>query len=164
MADDFKKRVVSARKGNREEFASLFSFHINDLYLIAAYCLKDEADAVYIVHKTAYDVFHNLPNFKDEDSFYHHLLTVLSDNIMKMFDSYHFSGIRLRNVPSFIDIPELARIKTKLNTLADLSRLIFVLHIVTGLNVKRIAHMTGLKESVAAHKLERAEEHMLDLY
>ena len=89
MAEDFKKVVKAAKKGDRHSFAILYAEIYKDLYKYALFTLRSVEDAEDCVSEAVVDAYKTIGNLKNEAHFKAWFFKILTVKCKRKIKEYY---------------------------------------------------------------------------
>ena len=166
MNADFAQCVKTARDGDADAFAELYSLVYKELYRIALVNLKNQHDASDVVSDTVLEAYSSIKKLKDEKAFKAWIIKILTVKIKKKQKEY----IKTRDYQQ--DLEDLdsveqekaeeinyggLEIMEEFRRLNEDERLVLSLSVVSGYTSEEIAKATGLSANTVRSKAARAK-------
>lgn len=155
--------LTSAKTGNSESFGALYERYSKELYLYAYKFLGNKEDAEDAVSQASVNVYKNLKNIKNADSFKAYYFKALANCCKTMLSKrkiHIVSTDEARDVASTDSTEDTAIEKNELEKalarLNDDEREVVLLSAVSCLSSKEIAKITGLTHGAVRSKLSRS--------
>ena len=162
----FSTDVKSAREGDSEAFARLYSLVYKDLYHIALYSLRSSHDACDVVSDTVLDAFCSIGKLKDEKAFRSWIMKILSAKIKRKQREYFANTSELNDdeLPENEFSYENVELRDAIERLDPQSRLILSMSALEGYTGDEIAQICGMNPATVRSRLSRIKErHRLEL-
>ena len=161
MGDDFKTLVKSAKKGNRQSFAKLYSTIYLDLYKYAFYTLRSPEDAEDCVSEAVVDAFKTIGNLKNEESFKIWFFKILSAKCKRKIKEYYNKQSEDTEISTnFQQIDESLDLQKALFSLPPEDRMIISLTVFGGYSSKEISKILKMNSNTVRSRYSRALEKM----
>lgn len=164
MADDFNSLVKSAKKGNKQSFAKLYSKIYEDLYKYAFYTLRCAEDAEDCVSEAVIDAYRSIRNLKSEEAFKAWFFKILSVKCKRKIKEYYKKlPENLNNSTNFKEVDESLDLQKSLFSLPPDDRMIISLTVFGGYNSKEIAKILKINHNTVRSKYSRALKKMRNM-
>lgn len=161
MAEDFKKLVKSAKKGDRHSFAVLYSGIYKDLYRYAVFTLRSVEDAEDCISEAVVDAFRTIGNLKNEDSFKAWFFRILSVKCKRKIREYYMKPLEDIDFSDALgDIDIKLDLKNAFFTLSAEDRMIISLTLFGGYNSKEVAKILKMNSNTVRSRYSRALDKM----
>lgn len=153
-------KVKKARRGNDKAFQDLVEAEKNKLYRMAYLYVKNENDALDIVHETIYKAYISIKNLKEPDYFSTWLSKILIntalDFIKKNKKVIPFEEIERYDTSEKVHIAESLDLVDAIDRLEEKYKTVIILRYYKGLQIKEIATMLDCPEGTVKTNLHRA--------
>lgn len=158
----FSTDVKSAREGDSEAFARLYSLVYKDLYHIALYSLRSSHDACDVVSDTVLDAFCSIGKLKDEKAFRSWIMKILSAKIKRKQREYFANTSELNDdeLPENEFSYENVELRDAIERLDPQSRLILSMSALEGYTGDEIAQICGMNPATVRSRLSRIKERL----
>ncbi|WP_168413037.1 sigma-70 family RNA polymerase sigma factor [Bacillus salacetis] len=153
-------KVKKAKKGNDKAFQELIEEEKNKLYRMAYLYVKNENDAIDIVHETIYKAYISIKKVKEPDYFSTWLSKILIntalDFIKKNKKVIPFEEVERLESSEDLHIAESLDLVDAIDRLEEKYKTVIILRYYKGLQVKEIADMLDCPEGTVKTNLHRA--------
>ncbi|MGF2614425.1 sigma-70 family RNA polymerase sigma factor [Rossellomorea vietnamensis] len=153
-------KVKKAKRGNDKAFQELVEEEKNKLYRMAYLYVKNENDAIDIVHETIYKAYVSIKKLKEPDYFTTWLTKILIntalDYIKKNKNIIPFDEIERYETNEKVPIAENLDLVDALDRLEEKYKTVIILRYYKGLQVNEIANMLDCPEGTVKTNLHRA--------
>lgn len=160
IAMNFSECFASAKKGNKNSFAELYSFIYKEIFFTAYFSIKP-ADVETAVKSAAAELMSSLEKC-DEQTFSSRAAKLLCMRIIPLFKHYREAGEKIT-----YDITDAAPdengidLKQEMNKLTDLERLALILWTEFCFPPDVLSVVSGQKENIITAKLASAQEKII---
>lgn len=160
IAMNFSECFASAKKGNKNSFAELYSFIYKEIFFTAYFSIKP-ADVETAVKSAAAELMSSLEKC-DEQTFSSRAAKLLCMRIIPLFKHYREAGEKIA-----YDITDAAPdengidLKQEMNKLTDLERLALILWTEFCFPPDVLSVVSGQKENIITAKLASAQEKII---
>jgi RNA polymerase sigma-70 factor, ECF subfamily len=153
-------KVKKARRGNDKAFQDLVEAEKNKLYRMAYLYVKNENDAIDVVHETIYKAYISIKNLKEPDYFSTWLSKILIntalDFIKKNKKVIPFEEMERYESSEELHIADTLDLADAIERLEEKYKTVIILRYYKGLQVKEIAEMLDCPEGTVKTNLHRA--------
>ncbi|WP_113929060.1 sigma-70 family RNA polymerase sigma factor [Bacillus sp. P14.5] len=153
-------KVKKAKRGNDKAFQELVEEEKNKLYRMAYLYVKNENDAIDIVHETIYKAYVSIKKLKEPDYFTTWLTKILINTalnyIKKNKNIIPFEEIERYETNEKVPIAENLDLVDALDRLEEKYKTVIILRYYKGLQVNEIANMLDCPEGTVKTNLHRA--------
>lgn len=164
MAEDFKKLVKSAKKGDRHSFAVLYSGIYKDLYRYALFTLRSVEDAEDCVSEAVIDAFRTIGKLKNEESFKAWFFRILSVKCKRKIREYYMKPLEELDFSDTLgDIDMNIDLQNAFFTLSAEERMIISLTLFGGYNSKEVAKILRMNSNTVRSRYSRALSKMKNM-
>lgn len=155
-----RNKVKSAKRGNDKAFQELVEAEKNKLYRMAYLYVKNENDAIDIVHETIYKAYISIRKLKEPDYFTSWLTKILIntalDYIKKNKNVIPFEEIERVESTEKLHIAESLDLVDAIDRLEEKYKTVIILRYYKGLQIKEIADTLDCPEGTVKTNLHRA--------
>jgi RNA polymerase sigma-70 factor, ECF subfamily len=153
-------KVKKARRGNDKAFQDLVEAEKNKLYRMAYLYVKNENDAIDIVHETIYKAYISIKKLKEPDYFSTWLSKILIntalDFIKKNKKVIPFEEIDRYESSEELPIADHLDLVDAIDRLEEKYKTVIILRYYKSLHIKEIAEMLDCPEGTVKTNLHRA--------
>lgn len=164
MMNDYLKKVKSAKRGDVDAFAELYSEIYESMYRFALYTLRNTSDAEDAVSEAVTDAFASIKKLRAEEAFKSWIFRILSNKCKDKLREYAVKNEELQeDLPEKepeTDTAERMLIRRAFFELADEERLIISMHQFAGYTSREIAQILHMNENTVRSKESRGLKKM----
>ncbi len=164
MMNDYLKKVKSAKRGDVDAFAELYSEIYESMYRFALYTLRNTSDAEDAVSDAVTDAFASIKKLRAEEAFKSWIFRILSNKCKDKLREYAVKNEELQeDLPEKepeTDTAERMLIRRAFFELADEERLIISMHQFAGYTSREIAQILHMNENTVRSKESRGLKKM----
>lgn len=164
MMNDYLKKVKSAKRGDVDAFAELYSEIYESMYRFALYTLRNTSDAEDAVSEAVTDAFASIKKLRAEEAFKSWIFRILSNKCKDKLREYAVKNEELQeDLPEKepeTDTAERVLIRRAFFELADEERLIISMHQFAGYTSREIAQILHMNENTVRSKESRGLKKM----
>lgn len=154
--------LESAKSGNANSFGALYERYAGELYLYAYKFLGNKEDAEDAVQQASVNVYRNIKNIRNSDSFKAYYFKALANCCKNILSKRRLNIVSVEDTNEISsenstenEIIEKSLLDKALSSLGENEREILLLSVVSGFTSKEIAKIIGLTHSTVRSKLSR---------